>query len=116
MMEKLGKKPIKTLPPVANPRFYGLISGCFEPYLVLYINAEEEKLVELMNRIKTQKENLDDDSYSVLSSSTDLFFFYKESLKRCSKISTRKPLLDLAKLFGKYLHNYSEILTAKLPA
>lgn len=73
------------------------------------------KLQELMTRIKTQQENLDDDSYSVLSSSTDLFFFYRESLKRCSKISTRRPLLDLATLFGKYLLNYKEILASKIP-
>ena len=51
-----------------------------------------------------------------MSTSTDIFFFYRESLKRCSKISTRKPLLDLSKLFGKYLIKYSEILRDKIPS
>jgi len=42
IMEKIGKKPTKTVVQVPNPRFYGAISGSFEPHLFLYINAEEE--------------------------------------------------------------------------
>jgi len=67
-----------------------------------------------MQRIRTQNENLNDDSYIVLSSSTDIFYFYKHCLIRCSKISTRTTLAELAKLFARYLMSYIDILLEKM--
>lgn len=48
----------------------------------------------------------DDGTMSVLPSSTDLFYFYRETLGQCSKFSTGKALFDLSKLFAKHLDSY----------
>lgn len=48
----------------------------------------------------------DDGTMSVLPSSTDLFYFYRETLAQCSKFSTGKALFDLSKLFAKHLNSY----------
>jgi len=110
----MAKKPAKIVPMIPNRRFHALISGSFEPYLGLYINAEETSIQELMEKIKMQKDNLEDDGSSVLQGSTDLFYFYKQSIVRCTRLSVRKPFLDLSRLFGKYLGVYADFLTSKL--
>lgn len=48
----------------------------------------------------------DDGTMVVLPSSTDLFYFYKETLAQCSKFSTGKALLDLSQVFAKHLDSY----------
>lgn len=52
---------------------------------------------------------------TVLPSSTDLFFFYGQSLEQCAKLSTGQPLFDLCTLHKKWLRIYagksSNILT-----
>lgn len=51
----------------------------------------------------------------VLSSSVDLFMFYSQTLANCAKLSTNKPFLDLVKMYQKWLDEYMQTLTAKLP-
>jgi hypothetical protein len=43
----------------------------------------------------------------VLPSSTELFYFYGQSLEQCAKLSTGKPLFDLATLHKKWLRIYA---------
>lgn len=43
----------------------------------------------------------------VLPSSTELFYFYKQSLEQCAKLSTGKPLLDLGNVQRKWLKVYA---------
>jgi hypothetical protein len=47
---------------------------------------------------------------AVLQSSTDLFFSYKQTLLQFSKFSTGKPMLNLTKMFSRWLLVYAEIL------
>lgn len=53
----------------------------------------------------------DNDSSSppvvVLPSSTELFYFYGQSLEHCAKLSTGKPLFDLCNLHKKWLRIYA---------
>ncbi|RKP36770.1 vacuolar protein sorting 53 [Dimargaris cristalligena] len=102
-----------------SPRssFARCISSCFEPYLHLYIESEETKINALIDNFKAKSIHSEEDSsISVLSSSTDLLYFYRESLARCSSFSTGQPLLDLVQVFARGLHLYtSEILMGKLP-
>ena len=57
-----------------------------------------------------------DGSGVVLSSTTDLFVFYKKCLVQCSSLSTGKLLLELTELFRKYLRDYTSwMLTAYTP-
>lgn len=54
-------------------------------------------------------------SSSVLTSSTELFYFYRETLERCAQLSTGQPLLDLANLYRKWLRVYADdVLSASI--
>jgi len=44
---------------------------------------------------------------TVLPSSTDLFYFYGQSLEQCAKLSTGRPLFDLCTLHKKWLRIYA---------
>ncbi|KAK3809950.1 MAG: Vps53-like protein [Benniella sp.] len=93
------------------------ISPCFEPYLSLYIDAEDKALGEKINGFKLQEPVLEDDpSVTVFASSTDIFMFYKSALSNCAKLSRKKPFLDLCTLFGKWLRFYAnDVLLNRLP-
>ncbi|KAF9417715.1 Vacuolar protein sorting-associated protein 53, partial [Podila epigama] len=93
------------------------ISPCFEPYLSLYIEAEDKSLEEKINAFKVQEPVPEDDlSVTVLASSTDIFLFYKSALTNCAKLSRKKPFLDLCTVFGKWLRVYAnDVLLSKLP-
>jgi hypothetical protein len=43
----------------------------------------------------------------VLPSSTELFYFYGQSLEQCAKLSTGKPLYDLCNVHKKWLRIYA---------
>jgi len=44
---------------------------------------------------------------TVLPSSTDLFYFYGQSLEQCAKLSTGQALFDLCTLHKKWLRIYA---------
>ncbi|TPX31611.1 hypothetical protein SmJEL517_g05106 [Synchytrium microbalum] len=94
-----------------NGKFSKAISAAFESSLVYYIESEDKVLGGMMDsyRIKPEEEE------GIYSSSTDLFYFYRQSLVQCAKLSTRKPFLEMCKLFGKWLRAYADILQVKLP-
>ena len=61
------------------------------------------------------EENTSENPSVVLPSSTELFYFYGQTLEQCSKLFTGKPLFDLSTLFRKWLRLYAEdVLTASL--
>ncbi|KAJ3333115.1 Vacuolar protein sorting-associated protein 53 [Blyttiomyces sp. JEL0837] len=94
-------------------KFKGIISSAFEPFLRLYIESEDKTLSAMMDAYRVSSVTQEDDS--VLQSSTDLFLFYRQTLVQCSKLSTKKPFLDLCRLFGKWLKVYADVLSSKLP-
>ena len=52
----------------------------------------------------------------VLPSASDLFVFYKKCLVQCASLSTGPPLLELTRVFQKYLSEYTaRILTPLVP-
>ncbi|KAI9492204.1 vacuolar protein sorting 53 [Zychaea mexicana] len=87
------------------------ISSSFQPYLWVYIDAEDRTLTNMINSYFASDMNADDDgSMVVLPSSTDLFYFYRETLVQCAKFSTGKPFYDLCQLFTKHLHAYCNVV------
>lgn len=44
----------------------------------------------------------------ILPSSTELFYFYRETLERCAKLSNKSPFLDLCGVYKKWLKVYAE--------
>ncbi|KAJ3379710.1 Vacuolar protein sorting-associated protein 53 [Lobulomyces angularis] len=101
-----------------SSKFYKIISSCYAPYLEYYIESENKALSEMMQQyreqpIETSDQQANEDS--VLPSSTDLFYCYRQTMVQFSRFSTGKPFLDLSKLFKKWLSIYSELLLSKLP-
>jgi len=103
--------------------FKGIISQCFEPYLHIYLEAQDRNLADMITRFAADiasqgvlsATDLGEGS-PVLSSCGDLFVFYRKCLVQCSELSTGQPMLALANLFRKYLREYtSRVLVASLP-
>ena len=94
-----------------TPIFREPISDAFEPYLSLWVEAQEKDLSNLIPQYKLRPPKPPDEDFSsqqVISSSTELFNFYRLSLAQCAKLSTGDPLLELSKVFGKYLDQYAQ--------
>ena len=101
----------------------GIISQCFEPYLHIYLEAQDRNLAEMISRFAgdlgsqcaSPAPDIGEGS-PVHSSCGDLFVFYRKCLLQCSELSTGQPILALANLFRKYLREYtSRVLVASLP-
>ncbi|KAJ6594211.1 Vps53-like protein [Mycena capillaripes] len=108
------------------------ITSAFEPHMGVFVDAQDKALADMLaphrkGRVKTPRPSLDVDhdipgdddnknsSIVVLPSSTELFYFYGQSLEQCAKLSTGKPLFDLATLHKKWLRIYAEdVLVAGL--
>ncbi|POY71074.1 hypothetical protein BMF94_5831 [Rhodotorula taiwanensis] len=93
------------------------ISSVFEPHLGVFVEAQDKTLSEMMQNFVSSRISISpsDNPSAVLPSSTELFYFYREALERCAKLSTRQPMLDLCKVYRKWLKTYAEnVLTAAL--
>lgn len=53
------------------------------------------------------QDNSDQPVPTVLPSSTELFYFYGQTLEQCGKYTTGEPMSRLAKVFAKWLKIYS---------
>ena len=94
-----------------TPTFGQPISDAFEPYLSLWVDAQDRELSNLIPQYKSRPTKPPDEDFSsqqVISSSTELFNYYRLSLTQCAKLSTGQPLLDLSKVFGRYLDQYAQ--------
>lgn len=47
-------------------------------------------------------------SATILPSSTELFYFYGQTLEQCGKYTTGEPMKRLSKVFAKWLKVYSD--------
>lgn len=91
--------------------FKQAISEAFEPYLSLWVEAQDKQLSTLLPRYRQAPlRNIDEDfsPQSVISSSTELFQFYRVTLAQCAKLSTGIRLQELSRIFAKYLDQYSQ--------
>ena len=87
------------------------ISEAFEPYLGLWVDQQDRELSRLLLEYRSRPSRAPDEEFNpehVIPSSTELIKFYQVSLAQCAKLSTSQPLLDLSKVFGKYLEQYSQ--------
>ncbi|KAI9372802.1 Vps53-like protein [Aspergillus egyptiacus] len=94
-----------------TPVFGQAISEAFEPYLSVWVNAQDKQLAGLIPKYRQQPvkpPGEEFDSNLVISSSMELFTFYRHSLQQCAKLSTGASLADLAKVFAKYLDQYAQ--------
>lgn len=113
--EQDGHKDLSV--PGAGFNFRGIISPCFEPYLMVYVELEEKTLMEHLEKL-VQEETWDIDEGSqtnILSSSMQAFLIIRRSLKRCSALTKNQTLFNLFKVFQRILKAYATKLFAKLP-
>eukprot|EP00928_Gymnodinium_smaydae_P071423 TRINITY_DN55011_c0_g1_i1.p1 TRINITY_DN55011_c0_g1~~TRINITY_DN55011_c0_g1_i1.p1 ORF type:complete len:832 (+),score=217.27 TRINITY_DN55011_c0_g1_i1:70-2565(+) len=113
----------------AAPRFVGTISVCFEAYLSSWVQHEEKKLLEALDRklapgmdkIVGQDDDRDEDRDGGMEpriwfeSAPDLFGNMKASCTNCTGFSTHQTLFDLFQVFRKVLAVYVDKLEALLP-
>lgn len=93
------------------PVFSQAISEAFEPYLSVWVEAQDKQLAALIPKYRQQPLKPPDEefnSHTVISSSTELFTFYRHSFQQCAKLSTGGSLAELAKVFAKYLDQYAQ--------
>ncbi|BCS29482.1 putative GARP complex subunit Vps53 [Aspergillus puulaauensis] len=94
-----------------TPVFGQAISEAFEPYLSVWVNAQDKQLATLIPRYRQQPVKPlgeEFDSNIVIASSMELFTFYRHALQQCAKLSTGASLADLSKVFAKYLDQYAQ--------
>ncbi|KAJ2159819.1 Vacuolar protein sorting-associated protein 53 [Coemansia sp. RSA 552] len=96
--------------------FQGAISCAFEPYLALFVGAEQRRLEGLVRRFQQDPISADSDSDGVLASSTDLLLQFRESLRQCVGLSTAQPMADLARVLNQGMAAYARsVLVHRLP-
>ena len=131
---------VNILKTVSASRPPASLASAFEPHMSVFIDAQDKCVIviHLLNlrlylrraltgmlaphRGKNSRSSLDGTSSQdvsttgvVLPSSTELFYFYGQTLEQCSKLFTSKPLLDLSILHRKWLRIYAEdVLLASL--
>ena len=94
-----------------TPVFGQPISDAFEPHLSLWVEAQDRDLSTLIPHYRSRPPKPPDEDFSsqqVIASSTELFNFYRLSLAQCAKLATGDPLLELSRVFGRYLDQYAQ--------
>jgi len=125
-IETLAKRP--EVGSFKNP-FNGIVSSCFEPHLRIYVESQDRALAELVQRfvddfistgvpagLPSESQPGARDATLVLTSSADLFVYYKKCMVQCTTLSKGEPLVLLAQVFKKYLTEYAtRLLFGNLP-
>ena len=94
-----------------SPVFSQVISEAFEPYLSIWVEAQEKHLATMLPKYRQDPPCRPDEEFSpqmVITSSTDLFNFYRLTLSQCAKLSPGARLVELTKVFSKYLDQYAQ--------
>lgn len=82
----------------------GIISECFEPYMISYVNIEEKKLVELINSLKKN----DKIEGKLWISSLHLFKNIQLAMNRCLSFSKSRTFYDLVLCFNNIFKIYND--------
>jgi hypothetical protein len=80
----------------------------------IFVDAQDRALNDMLSAYRGTKSRSSfegegqEQSVHVLSSSTELFYFYAQILEQCRKYSTGQGMKDLAAVFAKWLRIYSD--------
>ncbi|KAI5858605.1 Vps53-like protein [Tricharina praecox] len=115
-METMSPKDDRERSPTT---FSKTISEAFEPYLSLWVEAQEKTLSQMIPQYRSQPlrpPNSPEEDFnpasSVLPSSIELFHFYRQTLAQCAKLSTGAKLLELSRIYGRCLDEYADTVLA----
>ncbi|KLT40600.1 hypothetical protein CC85DRAFT_287322 [Cutaneotrichosporon oleaginosum] len=100
------------------------ISSIFDSHFGTYVDAQDKALAEMMSQYRGARsrsslegtlQETENAGPTILPSSTELFYFYGQTLEQCSKYTNGEPVAKLARIFAKWLKIYNdEVLLAAL--
>ena len=93
------------------PIFSHAISEAFEPHLNIWVEAQDKQLSNMIPQYRQQPARQPDEEFHpqlVISSSIELFNFYRLTLSQCARLSPGARLVELTKVFMKYLDQYAQ--------
>lgn len=109
------------LSPITHGTSIVSISSVFESYLGIFVDAQDRALSDMIQVWRSRKTSFDGShsaqdgsdgpstrANALLPSSTELFYFYKDTMERCAQLSTKGPFLDLCNIYKKWLKIYAE--------
>ena len=94
-----------------SPVFGQAISEAFEPYMSVWVEHQNKQLATMIPKYRQQPAKPPDEDFTpslVMPSSTELFGFYRLTLGQCAKLSPGQSLVDLSRVFAKYLEQYAQ--------
>ena len=96
---------------VPTAPFAHAISEAFEPYLYIWVEAQDIQLASFLTQYRSRPPLPPGEEFHpqmVISSSTELFTFYRQIFAQCAKLSTGQRLADLSRVLAKYLDQYAQ--------
>ncbi|EPT04630.1 hypothetical protein FOMPIDRAFT_1027874 [Fomitopsis schrenkii] len=112
---------LKATQPTAATRPLKTISSAYEPHMGVYIDAQDKALSDMLAQYRGSKSrssleaastrtSVDDSAppVLVLPSSTEMFYYYRQTLDQLASLFTGQPLYDLCSLHKKWLRIYAE--------
>ncbi|KAL7421623.1 Vacuolar protein sorting-associated protein 53 [Cryptotrichosporon argae] len=100
------------------------IASIFNSHFSVYVDAQDKAIADMLaqyrgSRSRSSMEGVlaetEHAGPTILPSSTELFYFYGQTLEQCGKYTTGEPMQRLAKVFSKWLKIYSDdVLSAGL--
>ncbi|WRT66449.1 uncharacterized protein IL334_003407 [Kwoniella shivajii] len=94
------------------------ISSIFDNYFNVYVDAQDRAIADMLSAYRGSRSRssmegamqteTDTPVPTVLPSSTELFYFYGQTLEQCDKYTKGEPMRKLGKVFGKWLKIYSD--------
>lgn len=108
----------------AQTMLKGGVSYGFDRFLGRYVLLEKNNLEEMLKRLSQEEDTAQtagDGSNStgsgnVYGSSISMFVFIKNSIKRCTALTTGQAFLSLTKEFKSSMQQYAEMLRTRCPA
>nr|XP_019001124.1 vacuolar-sorting protein 53 long isoform [Kwoniella mangroviensis CBS 8507]OCF64585.1 vacuolar-sorting protein 53 long isoform [Kwoniella mangroviensis CBS 8507] len=93
------------------------ISSIFDNYFNVYVDAQDRAIADMLSAYRgprsrssmegAMQQESDTPVPTVLPSSTELFYFYGQTLEQCEKYTKGEPMRKLSKVFAKWLKIYS---------
>ncbi|WVQ67566.1 uncharacterized protein L199_005767 [Kwoniella botswanensis] len=94
------------------------ISSIFDNYFNVYVDAQDRAIADMLSAYRgprsrssmegAMQQESDTPVPTVLPSSTELFYFYGQTLEQCEKYTKGEPMRKLSKVFAKWLKIYSD--------
>jgi hypothetical protein len=108
---------------LANSAILGGISGVFDKFLGSYVLLERQNLEDMLLRLSQEEDTTAEgvgasggSTYgNIYGSSTAMFVFIKQSIKRCTALTTGQTFLSLSREFKTCMIQYVEMLMRRCP-